>query len=109
MVTEFSDIKSGAKSRYITVTMAVEDGHERAGALCWQNLMVEGKGAGIFLDFLEKCTGEQYDLEEYKEEGLDLDTDELIGTELTVVIKQHEYPEGSGEMKAQVHKILSRD
>lgn len=106
-VTAISEVKQGAKSSYITAEMSVNEGEERAGARCWQNLPVDGKGAGIFINFINAALGTEYAVSDLRDEGFSLDTDDLIGCEVNVVIKQHEYPEGSGEMKAQVHKVLA--
>lgn len=105
-VTEFSDVQSGPKSSYVVVTMQVDDGHENAGSLLWSNLMIDGKGAGMFVDFINRCQDTDYDVSDL--DDLDIDTDELIGSELTAIVKQKEYPEGSGEMKAEVKSILAR-
>ena len=105
-VTEFSEVKQGAKASYIAVTLEVEEGHENAGAKLWTNLMVDGKAAGMFVDFINRCKGTDYDVADL--DDLDIDTDELIGSELTAIVKQEEYPEGSGEMRAQCKSLLAR-
>lgn len=105
-VLEFSEVIKGPKSNYLKVTMAVSEGHENAGAHCWTNLMIDGKGAGIFVNFLNAAMGEKYTIEEYRDEGIEVDTDDMVGAEVTVIIKQVEYPEDSGEMRAQVKQIL---
>ena len=105
-ISEFSEVKKGGKSSYITATLIIADGHERAGARCWQNLPINGRGAGIFVNFLNAATGDEMTVAQYKEDGLEVDTDDLIGSELTAIIKQEEYPEGSGTMRAQVKQIL---
>jgi len=106
-VTEISEVKHGEKSSYVTATLVVNEGEERAGARCWQNLPIDGKGAGILITFINAALGTDYSVSDLRDEGFSVDTDELIGCEVNVVIKQHEYPEGSGEMKAQVHKVLA--
>lgn len=106
VVAEFSDVQTGPKSNYITATLEVEEGHENAGRRLWMNLPIMGKGAGIFVDFINKCTGENYKVSDLDE--LEIDTDELVGSTLTAIVKQEEYPEGSGDMRAQLQSILAR-
>lgn len=99
-VMSISDPKQGAKASYVTIVFEVEDGHEFGKRQIWHNVPIDGKGAGIFEDFYEKVTGE-----DFPEDG-DVDTDDLIGAEILVVTKQEEYPEGSGEFQNRVSKLL---
>lgn len=108
VVAAISEEKSGAKSNYVQVELHVEEGHEHAGARLWTNLMTNGKAAGMFVDFINRCLGTSYTIEEYRDEGIEIDTDELIGSELAAVTKQAEYPEGSGSFKAEVKQLLAR-
>lgn len=103
-VAEISDIQKGQKASYVTVTLEIMEG-DYAGQKLFQNLMLDGKAAGMFVDFLNKALGENYDVKEL--EDLEVDTDDLIGAQVGVVTKQEEYPEGSGEMRSQVKRILA--
>lgn len=102
-VTEFSEVQSGPKAKYISATLTVSEG-EYEGRKFYTNLPIEGKGAGILADFVSKCTGEDIDVDDLEE--MDLDTDDLVGSELAIITKQSEYPEGSGEMRSEIKKIL---
>lgn len=103
-VDEFSDVQTGPKAQYITATLTVSEG-EHEGRKFFVNLPIAGKGAGILADFVSKCTGEDIDVDQLSE--MDLDTDDLIGSELAVSTKQEEYPLGSGEMRASVKKVMA--
>ncbi len=105
-VLEFSETRKGEKSSYITVTLEVAEDHDAKGRRLWSNLPLDGKGAGIFVNFINACLGTSYTIEEYRDEGLEVDTEDLEGAELVAIVKQEEYPEGSGEMRAQVKQLL---
>lgn len=105
-VGEISEPQSGPKSTYIAVTYVVSEG-EYEGRQLFQNLPITGKGAGIFADFYAKVTGEDVDVDDL--DDLDVDTDDLIGQEIGVVVGQHEYPEGSGEFRNDVKKLVAAE
>jgi len=107
-VAEISEVKQGSKSQYVTVTFEVEAGHEFEGRRAWTNLMVNGKAAGMFVDFINKVLGTDYTIEEYRDSGIEIDTDDLVGGEIVIVTKQEEYPEGSGTFSASVKQVLAR-
>lgn len=102
-VFEISEPKSGPKSTYVEVIFQISDGEFEDRKL-YQNMPINGKGAGIFADFYSKITGEEVDVDELDE--LDIDTDDLIGQEIGVVVGQYEYPENSGEFRNDVKKLV---
>jgi hypothetical protein len=102
-IMEIGEPQTGPKSTYVLVTYVVSEG-EYEGRQLFQNLPITGKGAGIFADFYSKVTGEEVDVDEL--DDLDVDTDDLIGKEIGVVAGQREYPEGSGEFRNEVKKLV---
>lgn len=102
-VAEIGDPQTGPKSTYVPVIYVVAEG-EFEGRQLFQNLPITGKGAGIFADFYSKITGEDVDVDEL--DDLDVDTDDLIGQEVGIVVGQHEYPAGSGEFRNEVKKLV---
>lgn len=102
-VVEVSDVQSGQKANYVTVTLEIAEG-EHQGRRLFNNLMVTGKASGMFVDFLNKALDTDYDVDEMDE--LTINTDDLIGARVGVITKQEEYPEGSGEMRSQVKRIV---
>lgn len=104
-ILEFSGPHKGPKAQYLTVVTEVTDGaKEGVGRKFYDNLPIEGQGAGIFADFLSKATGDDIDVDNLDE--TDVDTDDLIGIELGANVKNKEYPEGSGEFQSQITKFL---
>lgn len=103
-VLSISAPKKGEKSTFVEVVFEVIDG-EHAGAKIYQNMPIDGKGAGIFVDFYNKITGEELDIDDL--EDLDVDTDELVGEEIGVTTVQEEYPEGSGDFRHKVKKLVA--
>lgn len=104
-VTDFSDVQQGPKSSYITAELTINDG-EHSGRKMFTNLPLEGKGAGITANFIAKCTGNEVEVGEDAED-LDFDTDDLIGSQVQIVIKNEEYPEGSGDFRPNVKRVLA--
>ena len=102
-VESISDVKKGAKARYVEAQYKVIEG-EFEGRIIFQNLPVEGKGAGIFVDMWNVTTDANLDVDDL--ESFDADTDDAVGCTLGVVTRQREYPEGSGEFKHEVHKLV---
>ena len=86
-VMEVGEVTQGPKAQYVSVKVAISDG-EYEGRTFYNNLPIEGKGAGIFVDFINKCLDLEYDVDDM--EDLAFDTDELIGAELTIKIKNEE-------------------
>ena len=74
-----SDVEQGPKAKYLSVEFEHLD-PELAGKAghIWRNYPIEGKGAGFFKDLWKKAVGE--DLSELTQ----LDTDDLVGKEITV-------------------------
>lgn len=97
-------VESGPKAHYVPIICAV-DGGDHDGRKFTVNLPIEGKGAGIFVDFWNKAKGTDYDVDELSE--LALDTDELVGAPIGLQIGDNEYPEGSGEIRSQVERTYS--
>jgi hypothetical protein len=98
-VMEVGEVTEGPKAHYVPVKVAISEG-ENEGRNFYVNLPIEGKGAGIFVDFINKCLDLDYDVDDM--EDLAFDTDELIGAELTINIKNEEYPKGSGDIRSGV-------
>ena len=67
--------------------------------------MIDGKAAGMFINFINAVTGSDHDVDDL--DDLDIDTDDLIGGICNIVNKQKEYPEGSGEFKDEVKKVMA--
>lgn len=103
-VEEIGEIQSGAKSNYVAVRLKCTEGEEE-GHIFFTNLMVNGKAAGMFVNFINAVTGSDYDVDDI--EDLDIDTDDLIGGACSIVNKQKEYPEGSGEFRDEVKKVMA--
>jgi len=98
-VMEVGEVTQGPKAQYVSVKVAITDG-EYEGRTFYNNLPIEGKGAGIFIDFINKVLGMEYDVDDM--EDLAFDTDELIGGELIINIKNEEYPKGSGDIRSGI-------
>jgi hypothetical protein len=98
-VLEVGEVTQGPKAQYVSVKLSISDG-EYEGRTFYNNLPIEGKGAGIFVDFINKCLDLDYDVDDM--EDLAFDTDELIGAELTINIKNEEYPKGSGDIRSGI-------
>ncbi len=98
-VLEVGEVTQGPKAQYVSVEVAISDG-EYEGRNFYNNLPIEGKGAGIFIDFINKVLGMDYDVDDM--EDLAFDTDELIGGELIINIKNEEYPKGSGDIRSGI-------
>lgn len=103
-IAEISEVQKGPKADFVTVSYEIVEG-DYAGQMLFQNLMITGKASGRFVDVLNKALGEDYDVSDL--EHLEIDTDDLIGARVGVVTKQKEYPEGSGEMRSEVKRILA--
>ena len=103
IVKGFSDVQAGPKAKYISAILEISEG-DFEGRKFYNNLPIEGKGAGIFVDFINKVTGSEYDVDDH--EALEVDTDDLIGAPCGIVLKQEEYPEGSGDFRSQVKRVL---
>lgn len=98
-VMECGEVASGEKAHYIPVRLELSGG-EHEGRVFYVNLPIEGKGAGIFVDFINKCMNLDYDVDDL--DDLAFDTDELIGAEIMLNIKDQEWPEGSGDFRSSV-------
>lgn len=98
-VIEVGNVKSGKKAQYVPVKLEISEG-EYEGRTFYNNLPIDGKGAGIFIDFVNKALDLDHDVDEM--EDLAFDTDELIGAGIIINIKNEEYPEGSGEIRSGI-------
>jgi hypothetical protein len=98
-VMECGELAEGPKAHYIPAKVQISEG-EHEGRTFYVNLPIEGKGAGIFVDFINKCLGMDYDVDDL--EDLAFDTDELVGAEIIINIKNEEYPKGSGDIRSGV-------
>ncbi len=98
-VLECGDVESGPKAHYLPAKVAISEG-EYEGRNFTINLPIEGAGAGIFVNFINKVLGTDYEVDDLDE--LAFDTDDLIGGELKIITKNEEYPEGSGDFRSNV-------
>lgn len=105
-IIEIADPKQGAKSSYVRVTFEITEG-DYAKRKLFGNYMLDGKAAGMFVDLINKATGQNLKIEDLREEGFELDPDDLLECEVAIVTKQKEYPEGSGEMKSEISTVLA--
>ncbi len=103
-ITECRDVEEGPKAHYIPVKVTISGG-EHEGRSFIINAPIEGKGAGILVNLINRALGMDYDVDDL--DDLDFDTDELIGAPLKINIKNEEYPEGSGEMRSGVKSFYS--
>lgn len=103
-VVAIDAVATGPKAQYLPVQVAITDG-EHEGRKFYINLPIEGKGAGIFVDFWNKVLDTDYDVDELDE--LALDPDDLMGGSLRIITKTEEYPEDSGEFRSNVARTLS--
>jgi hypothetical protein len=103
-ITAISEPKRSPNSVYVNVEFTVKDSEkkEHIGRKMWRNYPVTGKGAGFFIEFWAAATGEQ--LEPGKPIGVD--TDDALGQDVLVQSKQREYPEGSGDWRAEPEKVM---
>lgn len=106
VVFDFSDVEEGPKAKYVSAVIKI-DGGEYNGRQFYNNLPIHGRGAGIFVDFYNKCMGTDYDVDAL--EDLEIDTDDMLGAEIAIITKQEEYPEGSGEFRSNIHKVIRRE
>lgn len=102
-ILEVDGPHKGPKSSYLKATIGIDvDGVQRK---VFRNLPIDKAGAGITIDFINKATGSEHDVDDLSK--LELDTDDLIGARIGVQIKSREYPEGSGEMQPEITRVLS--
>lgn len=104
-VVEIGSVEEGPKAHYIPVKLSITDG-EYAGRSFYQNLPIEGKGAGIFITFVNKALGTDHDVDDM--DNLDFDTDDLMGAEVMINIKNEEYPKGSGDMRSGIKSVARK-
>ncbi len=104
-VQECGAVISGPKAHYVPVEVMITDGSDAEGRKFTNRLPIEGPGAGMFIDFVNKCLNLEMDVDDMEE--LDFDTDDLIGAEVIINIKNEEYPEGSGDFRSNI-KSTSR-
>jgi hypothetical protein len=104
-VSDISGVQEGPKAKYIAAELKISEG-DYEGRKFYVNLPIHGKGAGIFADFINKCLGTEYDVDDLEE--LEIDTDDLLGAEVGIMVKDEEYPEGSGDFRSKVSKVLPK-
>lgn len=105
-VKEVLAVTEGPKANYLPVVIEIAEG-EYEGRTFYLNLPIEGKGAGIFVDFINKIMGTDHDVDDL--DDLDIDTDDFLGAEIGIVIKNEEYPEGSGEIRSGIKRTVTMD
>ena len=101
VVTDVSEVREGPKAKYIAITFDVVGG-EHEGRKLWNNYMVTGKAAGMFGEFWLKCTGEELSIGE----GHNVNTDDLIDSELTAIVAMEEY---EGVSRPVIKRILAKN
>lgn len=89
----------GPKAQYMKFEFEINDG-EYVGRRLWQNYTIEGKGAGFFCDLVNKIMGEGTAV---VGEPFDFDTDDLLGSEVQLVVEVGEY---QGEPSNEIKKVL---
>jgi predicted P-loop ATPase len=99
-VSDITGPHKGPKSRYMTVVLEIIEG-EHTGRKFYHNLMITGKAAGMFAEFLSKLTGQEIDVDEL--ENMDIDTDDYLGMEIGAAVQDAEY---EGETKSEIKKFL---
>jgi len=105
-VAELNGPHQGDKAKYATAIIVISDG-DFEGRKFYHNMPIEGQGAGIFVDFVNKVTGSDYDVDDMEE--LEVDPEDLIGAAVAIVTKTEEYPKDSGEMRSSIKKLLAAD
>ena len=105
-VKEINGPHQGDKAMYATAIIAISDG-DFEGRKFYHNMPVEGQGAGIFIDFVNKVQGTDYDVDDMEE--LEVDPEDLVGASIAIVTKTEEYPKDSGEMRSSIKKLLSAE
>lgn len=104
-VVEVGSVTEGPKAHYLPIKLSITSG-DYEGRTFYQNLPIEGKGAGIFVDFINKCLGTDFDVDDMDE--MAFDTDDLMGAEVIINIKNDEYPKGSGDMRSGIKSVARR-
>ncbi len=104
-VVEIGAVTSGPKAHYIPVKLRITGG-EHEGRTFYQNLPIEGKGAGIFITFVNKALGTEFDVDDM--ESMSFNTDDLMGAEVIINIKNEEYPKGSGDMRSGIKSVARK-
>lgn len=102
-VVEFSEVRHGDKSMYVTATLEVSEG-EFAGKRLWMNLPLNGKGAGITRRFLDAVAPGAYP----EGDEIEFDTDDLVGSQARVVVTKVESRIRPGEMTNEIRAIYPR-
>lgn len=108
-ITDLQDEREGPNASYVPVEFTISEG-PHAGRKFYSNFMTSGKAAGMFVELINKVLGTSYDVDEMRASGqeeLDVDPNDMIGASVAVVMKQEEYPEGSGEYKSQIKSVLA--
>lgn len=104
-VVEVGAVAEGDKAHYVPIKLQITEG-EHQGRTFYRNCPIEGKGAGIFIDFINKALGLDYDVDDMEE--LAFDTDDLIGAEVMINVKNEEYPKGSGDLRSGIKSIARK-
>lgn len=100
-ISDVSEPQRGPKSAYVRVEFTISDGpHE--GRKIWRNYPIEGRGAGFFIDLANKAVGAELS----PGDMVDFDTDDLVGAEVRILVSQTEFPEGSGEFRNEVARLV---
>lgn len=98
-------VRRGDKSRYVTVVYEITEAGEAQGNKVFDNLMLEGKGAGMFVDFWRKTVGEE--LPTGDEGGsLGLDLSMALQSPVTIQVGEREH---EGRTYPNVEKVLARE
>lgn len=111
-VESFMDPKASKSSgdHFVTaqclIVEGLNSGEKFKGQRLFQNLMIEGKGAGFFIDFWNKCFPKNKEKHLEAGEVIEVNTDEMIGQQLYIVCESQEFPPSSGEFRTQPTRVL---
>lgn len=104
-VTDIDGPEQGPKAAYLEVQYTIVEG-EHAGRKLFDNVVIEGKGAGFFIDFWKKVVGEKLDVGDV----VAVDTDNALGEAVECHVGVEDRPEefGGGERNV-VRRLVAVD
>lgn len=99
-IDSIGDLVKGPKANYVEIKFVFTDPDlDRAHGYIPRNYMLNGKGAGFFKALIEKVTG----LEIAPNEPINIDTEDLIGQEVTVQVSNEEW---ESELRNRVDRVI---
>lgn len=112
-VNSFSEVRrsKNKQERYVVaecgIIEGIETGDKFAGQNLWRNLMLEGDGAGFFIEFWNKCFPNEEDKHlETGDPNISVDSDEMIGKQLYFVVEEKERKDQPGVFRNEVTRVL---